>query len=281
MARALDKAVEATEDDYASATEAALERDHRAVRARSDAAKALFLQRKQSIDWELIERDWDDYFAHDAPANWREKFHPLIVGTARDVNDVWTAELGIQFNVQNLVELYALEFEAYEMTFAQPILDTTREDLFALLHTARQQGWTIERLNNAIDDLWSVYLRDEALSDEERQWFVDRTPRYRVEMIARTESMHSAGFAAPLLFQAYGASEHEWVATNDARTRPTHAAAHDQVRVIGQPFEVGGSLMLYPLDGSLGAPASEIVNCRCVTAPLLQEDYEPPSELRV
>lgn len=219
----------------------------------------------------MIERDWADYFANEAPANWRELFHPLIIGTARDVNDVWTTELGIQFNVQNWLENAALEFQAYEMTFSEPILETTESDLFALLKTAREEGWTIERLNNGIDRLWDVYLRDETLTDDERQWFVNRSPRYRVEMISRTESMHSSSFASPLLFRAYGADRHEWVATNDARTRPTHAAADGQVRVIGQPFEVGGYPMLHPLDGSLGAPASEIVSCRCVTAPVIED----------
>lgn len=244
------------------------------MRARVNAAKAHFLRLKQSVDWAMIERDWDAYFKSEASTNWREEFHPLIVGTARDVNEVWTTELGIQFNVQNWLENAALELEAYEMTFAQPILDTTQSDLFALLKTARQEGWTIDRLDNAIDRLWAVYLQDETLTDDERQWFVDRTPRYRVELVARTESMHSANWASPQLFRAYGADRHEWVATNDARTRPTHAAANGQIRVIGQPFEVGGYLMLHPLDGSLGAPASEICNCRCVTAPVIEEGAE-------
>jgi len=274
VAALLDKAAETTEADYADGAESALERDRRAVRARVNAAKGLFLQRKQSIDWALIQRDWEDYFANEAPANWREVFHPLIVGTARDVNDIWTAELGIQFNVRNLLEIAALELETYEMTFAQPILSTTQSDLFALLKTAAEEGWTIERLNQGIDRLWDVYLRDDTLTDEERQWFIDRTPRYRVEMVARTESMHASNWAAPQLFRAYGAERHEWVATNDLRTRPTHAAANGQVRVIGQPFEVGGSLMLQPLDGSLGAPASEIVRCRCVTSPWFEDELE-------
>ena len=193
------------------------------------------------------------------------------MGTVEGVNDVWTTELGIQFNVQNLLEIAALEFEAYEMTFSEPILETTQSDLFALLKTASEEGWTIERLDNGIDRLWDVYLRDDTLTDDERQWFVNRTPRYRVEMIARTESMHAANFGSTELFRAYGADRHEWVATNDIRTRPTHAAANGQVRVIGQPFEVGGYPMLHPLDGSLGAPAGEIVQCRCVTAPYFDE----------
>lgn len=241
------------------------------MRARVSAAKALFLRRKQSVDWQLIERDWKAYFENEAPDNWRELFHPLLIGTVSGVNDVWTTELGIQFNVQNLYELAALEFEAYEMTFSEPILSTTQSDLFALLHTAESEGWTIERLNAGIDRLWDVYLRDETLTDDERQWFVNRSPRYRVELISRTESMKASNWSAPLLFRAYGADRQEWVAANDIRTRPTHAAADGQVVVIGQPFQVGDSLMLHPLDGSLGAPVSEIANCRCVVAPIVDE----------
>jgi len=228
------------------------------------------------MDWTQIQRDWDDYFENQAPANWREEFMPLLVGVTTDANEVWTAELGIQFNVRNLFEQYALEFEAYGMTFAQEPLETTVKDLFAILRVAEREGWTIEKLNGAIDALWNVYLNDDTLTDEERGWFVDRTPRYRVEMISRTESMHAANFGSNALFQAYGAQEHEWVATNDIRTRPTHAAAHGQVRTIGQPFEVGNSLLLYPLDSSLGADASEIVNCRCVTVPVIPDEVEQP-----
>jgi hypothetical protein len=46
-------------------------------------------------------------------------------------------------------------------------------------------------------------------------------------------------------------------------TRPTHAEAHGQIRPIDEPFTVGGHLMQYPMEGSLGAPLGEIINCEC------------------
>ena len=55
----------------------------------------------------------------------------------------------------------------------------------------------------------------------------------------------------------------KWDSTGDAKTRPTHAAANGQVVAYGEPFIVGGYSMLHPLDSSLGAPAEEIVQCRC------------------
>ena len=52
-----------------------------------------------------------------------------------------------------------------------------------------------------------------------------------------------------------------WVATADERTRPDHAAADGQEVPNDEPFEVGGELMMYPGDISLGASAGNVVNC--------------------
>lgn len=58
-------------------------------------------------------------------------------------------------------------------------------------------------------------------------------------------------------------AQKEWVAVLDRRTRPTHVAADGQVVGLNETFNVGGFSMRFPTDGSLGAPAGEIVNCRC------------------
>jgi uncharacterized protein with gpF-like domain len=55
----------------------------------------------------------------------------------------------------------------------------------------------------------------------------------------------------------------EWVAVLDRKTRSTHVQADGQVVALNEPFTVGGFSMRFPTDGSLGAPAGEIVNCRC------------------
>ena len=52
-----------------------------------------------------------------------------------------------------------------------------------------------------------------------------------------------------------------WVATADDRTRDDHAAADGQEVPNDEPFEVGGELMMYPGDISLGASAWNVVNC--------------------
>ena len=106
----------------------------------------------------------------------------------------------------------------------------------------------------------------------------DRWPN-RAATVARTE-IHNAyvgGMHDAFNVIVDGTPEtqwvHRWLATEDDRTRPTHVEADGQVRPFGVPFEVGGSLMLAPGDPTLGAPAEEIINCRCVE--LLEEADQP------
>lgn len=67
---------------------------------------------------------------------------------------------------------------------------------------------------------------------------------------------------------------HRWLATEDARTRPDHVEADGQVQPWGQPFRLGPTgavLMMHP--HAPGAPANQVVNCRCVE--LMEIENEP------
>jgi len=85
----------------------------------------------------------------------------------------------------------------------------------------------------------------------------------RAAIIARTE-LHGASNAATV--QASEASglemRKEWIAAEDARTRPTHDTADGQVVGRDETFQVGVAKLAHPGD-PLGPPA-EIINCRCV-----------------
>lgn len=52
-----------------------------------------------------------------------------------------------------------------------------------------------------------------------------------------------------------------WVATDDGRTRDEHQEANGQEVPNDEPFEVGGELMMYPGDISMGASAWNVINC--------------------
>lgn len=54
-----------------------------------------------------------------------------------------------------------------------------------------------------------------------------------------------------------------WNTQNDADVRPTHATENGKQIPIDETFKVGGYLMRFPKDTYYGAPAEEIVNCRC------------------
>ena len=99
--------------------------------------------------------------------------------------------------------------------------------------------------------------------------------KYRGDTIGRTEALRSIN-----------ASKHEgllqvvengkvradqitrvWDSSGaDGRTRDTHLAMEGQKVALNEPFVTPtGFRLMYPGDTSLGAPASETIQCRCVT----------------
>lgn len=74
-----------------------------------------------------------------------------------------------------------------------------------------------------------------------------------------------------------------WMCTKDGRTRMSHGQADGQtVTGTKTPFKVGGYEMMFPGDKSLGAPGSEIYNCRCTTRTVEKDGIEAePRQMRV
>ena len=74
-----------------------------------------------------------------------------------------------------------------------------------------------------------------------------------------------------------------WMCTKDGRTRTSHGKADGQtVTGTKEPFKVGGYKMMFPGDRSLGAPGSEIYNCRCTTRTVEKDGIEAePRQMRV
>lgn len=102
--------------------------------------------------------------------------------------------------------------------------------------------------------------------------YSDKMLQIRGERIARTElldSLHAAQDEAMRQLIERGEVTAEqvtetWDASEDGDTRPSHRAMDGQKRQRGVPFRTGnGYLMMRPGDRSLGAPAEEIIQCRC------------------
>lgn len=62
-----------------------------------------------------------------------------------------------------------------------------------------------------------------------------------------------------------------WVATADERTRDAHANAEGQEVPYSEPFIIDGEQLMYPGDISMGASASNVVNCRCTIVTFIKE----------
>lgn len=98
----------------------------------------------------------------------------------------------------------------------------------------------------------------------------------RADTVARTETIGAyvqGDLAGARALGDDGPVEKVWVATLDARTRETHASAHDQVRKMADTFQVGGVSMDGPHDPN--APPGEVVNCRCYVEMLYPGDRRP------
>lgn len=102
----------------------------------------------------------------------------------------------------------------------------------------------------------------------------DRNLQLRAKTIARNESITSMragrheGFVQMLETGRVSEDqiERSWDATGDDHTRLSHLALRGQkVTGLSAPFvsPVTGARMMFPGDASLGAPAEELIQCRC------------------
>lgn len=84
----------------------------------------------------------------------------------------------------------------------------------------------------------------------------------RAARIARTEVHVAANSATNEIASRHGMKKKVWASAQQARTRPTHAAANGQEVGMDEDFTVGGYPLKHPGDPS--GPAKEVINCRCV-----------------
>lgn len=105
--------------------------------------------------------------------------------------------------------------------------------------------------------------------------YYDRLLKLRGETIARTELAEASHVGRDEGIQQMidrgdlrdGSVVYEWDATADRATRDSHLALDGKRKPRGEPFvsPYTNARMLHPGDRSLGAPAEELINCRCTT----------------
>lgn len=135
-----------------------------------------------------------------------------------------------------------------------------------------------------IEDRARTVLSSSVTSALAEGWSVERTARRMVDSGA-FEKAAARNYARTAINASQNAAHHtmfsmvaregdmlEWVAANNAKTRPSHRAASGQRVKVGEMFTVGGYPAKHPGDTSL--PGHEVYGCRCVMVLLAVEDLD-------
>lgn len=171
---------------------------------------------------------------------------------------------GRQFRKENPVQLKAFQpLSNFDKEFQEHLLEYFR------IYGGRQ----IKELSKTAVKAIIIEIRKSAKLGETEEQMRDRIFKrvnkkdfyaWQALRIARTETTIAMNEAQALSMISSGAEQNKiWITRMDGRERLSHELAHKQKVTESGLFLVGQSKMLYPGDRSHGAPAKEIVNCRC------------------
>lgn len=118
---------------------------------------------------------------------------------------------------------------------------------------------------------------------QERIETMNRTSAIRTARTAYTAAQNGGRQAAYERAADMGIQvRKQWSAVKDLRTRYNHGHADGQIVPYNEPFTVGGEKLMFPGDGSLGASAGNLYNCRCRSFTVEKEGIEAePTMMRV
>lgn len=269
IGKAIDLTAQSWEKRFEIAVNEAFEKDKRELLVILGEERRRMERAKASVNWLTVKEMLLRYLRGEAPANWREMLIPMIRGVIESQGRHLASTFGFQFDVTNVFSLNS--FLDYVATFAQKIVKTTNDGIVTMLAQATNEGWSIRRMERRMGRMFEEWQTG-TTDPEEWEWYEGRKPQYRRESIARTETMRASNFGAQAIYEESGVESREWLATMDHRTRPSHEEANGQVKPIKEPFLVGGFLMMFPGDASLGAPPEEYINCRCTPIPVIGEE---------
>ncbi|OFW78889.1 MAG: hypothetical protein A2201_07760, partial [Alicyclobacillus sp. RIFOXYA1_FULL_53_8] len=224
--KANDRTATSWEPKFREAAVKAFEHDKRELLAMLNKGKRIALEQKATIDWLIFGEEWLRYLLAESGQAWRATFLPMIKGLIKDRGEQLATAFGMQFDVQNL---FARDwFNNYTLKFATDIGETTKTDISKVLNQAQQEGWSVPTMQKNLTTLFDQYMHGN-LTPDDFEWFEERMPAYRTEMIARTETLRASNAGSNQIYKDWGSEKKEWLSTRDNRTRPDHAEADGQV----------------------------------------------------
>ncbi len=145
------------------------------------------------------------------------------------------------------------------------ITDTNQKNIdraiFEAQQTRDEDGRPLARRDQAqevgVNTSRKLKGRQQAIATTETQNAAETAKATEAEVLAGNKPSIIAATTATALV------DKEWVTVGDENVRDSHVAADSQLRDMSKPFSVEGELLRYPGDTSLGASASNVINCRC------------------
>lgn len=245
-------------------------------------------EEKKNMYWKSIERSRIPYYA-----KYQKIGNKMFMGEAEAViRAVEVADTNVVSSAMLALEKYRQEWAKY---YAALYLDVggdfamrTINDFKSFTPENRKTRDTWQRVvsdylkNNAgirirhISDTSLKYIREQLEAGVNEGESIDKLARrisdtyqlftpYRSRLIARTEVIGASNLGSRAGAIETGLNlDHIWLSTRDNRTRDDHVAMDGQRRPLNEPFVFpDGSRAMFPGDGSMGAPPSEIIQCRC------------------
>lgn len=108
---------------------------------------------------------------------------------------------------------------------------------------------------------FSEEITDTTLRNIEDEYFLSEE---RAVIVSVNEANTVGNYGQYLQAVKSEKTEKIWLTEGDRRVRASHKEVDGVRSPIDQPFYVGGSLMMFPKDSSLGASPEQIINCRCI-----------------
>jgi HK97 family phage portal protein len=142
------------------------------------------------------------------------------------------------------VLIFLLTMAAEKVT---QINDYTKALLQSELEEGVRAGESLIDIAKRIDDLYLLQIIPD------RSLLIAQTEVHEASEYGSYEGAKSSGLMLMKVF----------LATDDSHTREEHRKADGQKVGMDEPFEVGGSKMMYPGDTSLGAKPDMTIGCRC------------------
>lgn len=199
----------------------------------------------------LDRREWDDKFT--------DELGDIAVKTYADASESIAPALnsaGWQAQPFQVTDPEAIEFartqtarlvEGVNSTLAKKVMEKVQARLATGATSTNLRVALREVLPELTEDLRRVFGNVDA----------------RASAIARTETGKAVNGGRTATMKASGVTYHEWSDSGDSVVRESHVHVDGEVRAIGESFSNG---LAYPHEP--GAPAAEVVNCRCNTIPV-------------